>query len=1040
MKGTERRQDIQTGQQESQRAGLASGGAPTFSSGTRMNETINTYTADVVGAVSNFTSKGFQSIINKKQAANKLKGEAAAISGIAFEDLDFKGNKHALNGYKVMSANRTAAELRSNLLTDLKNGDYELDTDDYTTMLSDTYEAAIDGLHPDVAAMVHDQYVKGLPEIIHQHTSLNADYKLGLNKEELSSSIIQQLGSDNLNDTDIKDTMTVLNTASEALSKDDKNRVLAGAVIKSLVDGDVSVYDNFTKTEEYKNLPSEMKLQIRGNFQSQQQRALSNLSFESKEAIKVIENRRANLSLDQYSRQEFYDDLREELKKNELLLRGAIAGSAYESVKLREDTTQAEAIYNYKNAMFKGNTVQMATFLTSVGIIPDGMSQEEATKYIQSMFDGDTKLKITGDMDTDESAEVIIAALYGIDAANDWISDGKNKTDKRYVNATEMFNINSGTKGITSDKRVPLLVSDIEAKKVLKENAADLNFREIKASLDFQLNNGKINTKTYESLIGKAINAAFVTKTTAKSEAAINTVFAHKQVVTNDFYEQKLSKALSTANSLVRNYTRNQEDRVSKNIIVPEDVLTEESKVLQDSVRTALKGSGIPSHLININQLDGLVSERVDKAEITRSRTEAELIAGIQDLDLKGETTPERENLLKDSFNYNRASGNILTSVKAQGIIPKQIDFSPSLQKWFNSTDEQPNEAVVNDVLDYIKVLDDPKYTNLASDLYKTSLGKVQINDIVKRIPVAQRSSITPELVRDAFMSARKEQTRSRFDVRQADVITEDAATKAAAKTAKTAVLDINRAVPYERAGATDIINNVRRTATYALGIHDFSAWFGGQGNRTHRQENILKRDVNNPDSELSTFINTSVPLRIADELKLNKGMSKNQVEQLSIQLVKDYTVVVGEQALTSNVNGPTLSEVIYGVNAAKVTDPSIFNKAVLDVVGEYANQPPEGNPWSILRDRSKKLAAFLPGGRTTDTLTDISTQKNRTEGLRRLTYSITADGKGLQVYSAPAVENPETLVEWTDYVGTIPLKVIGDHAFNKYVKEQGDR
>ena len=117
-----------------------------------------------------------------------------------------------------------------------------------------------------------------------------------------------------------------------------------------------------------------------------------------------------------------------------------------------------------------------------------------------------------------------------------------------------------------------------------------------------------------------------------------------------------------------------------------------------------------------------------------------------------------------------------------------------------------------------------------------------------------------------------------------------------------------------------------------------------------------------------------------------------------------------------------------------------IFNKGVLDVIGEYANQPPEGNPWSILKDRSTKPAAWIPGGRTVDSPFDISTQERRTKGLRKMTYSITADGKGLQVYSAPAVEDPETLVEWTEYVGTIPLKVIGDHAFNKYVREQGDK
>lgn len=1040
MKGTGRRQDIQTGQQESQRAGLASGGAPTFSSGTRMNETVNTYTANVVGAVSNFTSKGVQSIINKKQAANKLKGEAAAISGIAFEDLDFKGNKHALNGYKVMSANRTAAELRSNLLTDLKNGDYELDTDDYTTMLSDTYEAAIDGLHPDVAAMVHDQYVKGLPEIITQHTSLNADYKLGLNKTELSNSIIQELSNESLKPEDINDTMTTLNTASEALSKDDKNRVLTGAVIKSLVDGDVTVYDNFTKTEEYKNLPSEMKVQIRGTFQNQQQRALSNLSYEGKEAIKAIEDRRANLSLDQYSKQDFYDDLREELKNNELLLRGSIAGSAYEAVKLRENTTEAEAKYNYNNDRLKGNTLGMATYLTSVGIVPDGMTQEQATNALKAMFDGETNLNITGDMDTDESAEVIMAALYGIEAANDWISGGKNKTDERYVSATEMFNINTGTKGITSDKRVTLLVADIEAKETIRQNASDLEYTQKKTTYDLQLRNGQITTKEYEALIATAAHGDFVTNSSAKLEVAVDTVAAHKQVVLDDTYAQRISKSLATANSLIRDYKNRQDDRTNKNIILSEDVLLGESKALRDDVRATLIGSGVPSHLININQLDGRVAERVDIAEISRSRTEARLKTAVNDYDLKGETNPEGELLLKDNFNYHRATGDVLVPIKAQGLIPKEIDLSASLQTWFNSTDEQPNEAVVNDVLDYVKILNDPKYTHLANDLYKTTVGKVQIADIVGRIPRDQRGSLTPEQVRDAFQDARKEQTRSNFDLSRIDTVSEKEAMKAATKSAKVATLDINRGVPYQRAGATDLINNVRRTVTYALGIHDFSAWFGGQGNRTHKQENIIKKAVGDDTSDIYALINTSVPLRIADELKLNPGMSKGQVEALSVELVRDHTVIIGEQAVTSNVYGPSIAEVAYGANASKVTNPDIFNKGVLDVIGEYANQPPEGNPWSILKDRSTKPAAWIPGGRTVDSPFDISTQERRTKGLRKMTYSITADGKGLQVYSAPAVEDPETLVEWTEYVGTIPLKVIGDHAFNKYVREQGDK
>ena len=51
-----------------------------------------------------------------------------------------------------------------------------------------------------------------------------------------------------------------------------------------------------------------------------------------------------------------------------------------------------------------------------------------------------------------------------------------------------------------------------------------------------------------------------------------------------------------------------------------------------------------------------------------------------------------------------------------------------------------------------------------------------------------------------------------------------------------------------------------------------------------------------------------------------------------------------------------------------------------------------------------------------------------------------TIPSEALNGDTAPAVEDPETLVEWTEYVGTIPLKVIGDHAFNKYVREQGDK
>ena len=149
-----------------------------------------TFGAQIAKSVNKFAGERLQQIQAKRQERSMMDGQIAAMQGASFESVEMEGDKWALEGWRVVSAQTMASGLLRAQEADIESGAYEQDPDTYRQTLVGRIDAMTADIPDDRTRMLaRDNLMEQMPTLVDAHMRQNISFREQQNFDALAGSV-----------------------------------------------------------------------------------------------------------------------------------------------------------------------------------------------------------------------------------------------------------------------------------------------------------------------------------------------------------------------------------------------------------------------------------------------------------------------------------------------------------------------------------------------------------------------------------------------------------------------------------------------------------------------------------------------------------------------------------------------------------------------------------------------------------------------------------------------------------------------------------
>ncbi|WFG40841.1 lytic tail protein [Paracoccus phage ParKuw1] len=149
-----------------------------------------TFGQQIASQVSQFAGERLQQIQAARQERSMMDGQIAAMQGASFESVEMQGDKWALEGWRVVSAQTMASSLLRAQEAEISAGAYEQDPDTYR----ETLVGRIEGMTADIPdertrMLARDNLMQQMPGLVDAHMRQNIGFREQQNFDALAASV-----------------------------------------------------------------------------------------------------------------------------------------------------------------------------------------------------------------------------------------------------------------------------------------------------------------------------------------------------------------------------------------------------------------------------------------------------------------------------------------------------------------------------------------------------------------------------------------------------------------------------------------------------------------------------------------------------------------------------------------------------------------------------------------------------------------------------------------------------------------------------------
>lgn len=150
----------------------------------------DTYGARIAQSVSQFAQGRLQEVQKKRQEKSMMDGQLAAMQGASFESVEMEGDKWALEGWRVVTAQTMSAGLLRAQEQEISSGAYEQDPDTYRSRLVDRIDGMTAGIKdPRTRELARENLMKQMPTLVDAHMRQNLSFQEQQNFDALAQSV-----------------------------------------------------------------------------------------------------------------------------------------------------------------------------------------------------------------------------------------------------------------------------------------------------------------------------------------------------------------------------------------------------------------------------------------------------------------------------------------------------------------------------------------------------------------------------------------------------------------------------------------------------------------------------------------------------------------------------------------------------------------------------------------------------------------------------------------------------------------------------------
>lgn len=202
----------------------------------------NSFSDRIVQQVGRFAQGRLAEIQQKRQERSMLDGQLAALQGRTFDEVEMAGDKWALEGYRVVTAQTMGASLLRAQEKEINSGAYEKDPEVYRKTLGDRITALTADIPDERTRMLaRDSLMKQMPGLIDLHMRMNLGFKEQQNFDALAASV-DVLSRDNSNTGALIAFATGESEATKGLSIERRRKAVVQGVVNAFENNNPAAY------------------------------------------------------------------------------------------------------------------------------------------------------------------------------------------------------------------------------------------------------------------------------------------------------------------------------------------------------------------------------------------------------------------------------------------------------------------------------------------------------------------------------------------------------------------------------------------------------------------------------------------------------------------------------------------------------------------------------------------------------------------------------------------------------------------------------
>lgn len=203
---------------------------------------VNTYGQQIASQVSRFAGERLAEIQQKRQERSMMDGQIAAMQGASFESVEMEGDKWALEGYRVVTAQSLSSSLLRAQEQEITSGAYEQDPDAYRATLVNRIDAMTADIPDERTRMLaRDNLMQQMPTLVDGHMRQNLAFREQQNFDTLAQSV-DVLSRDNSNTGALIAFATGESEATAGLSQERRRAAVVQGVVNAFTNNNPAAY------------------------------------------------------------------------------------------------------------------------------------------------------------------------------------------------------------------------------------------------------------------------------------------------------------------------------------------------------------------------------------------------------------------------------------------------------------------------------------------------------------------------------------------------------------------------------------------------------------------------------------------------------------------------------------------------------------------------------------------------------------------------------------------------------------------------------